>query len=59
MHTHLQNHNSPKGLFERLEQRTKELNAFLVVLAIGLLALDATCFTLLKLTARYRGFLVP
>ncbi len=50
-----QNRNSPKTIFERLDQRVKELNAFLIVLAIGLATLDATCFAALKLWAFYSG----
>ncbi len=51
------NGNSPKTVFEKRERRAKELNAFLIVLAIGLAALDATCFAALKLSAFYSGLL--
>ncbi len=51
------NGESPKTVFERRERRAKELNAFLIVLAIGLAALDATCFAALKLSTFYSGLL--
>lgn len=38
----------PKRLIDRLEHVASELNAFLLVLAIGLAALNLTCFFAFK-----------
>ena len=38
-----------KALAHRLDPWFRELNAFLIVLAVGLAILDVTCFTALKL----------
>ena len=37
-------HDRPKTLVARLDRIAREMNAFLVVLAIGLATLDATCY---------------
>jgi hypothetical protein len=39
----------PKTLMQRLDRNAGELNTFLMVFAIGLAILDATCLTVLKL----------
>ena len=38
-----QEDNSPKRLLARLDRVAREMNAFLLVLALGLAALDLTC----------------
>ena len=42
-----------KTLGQRMDHGFAELNAFLMVLAIGLAILDTTCFTALKLGEAY------
>ncbi len=39
------------GLIGRIDRAAKELNAFLLVLAIGLAVLDFTCFFAFKISA--------
>lgn len=39
----------PKGLAARLDRAAGDLNAFLLVLAIGLATLDLTCFWAFKM----------
>jgi hypothetical protein len=51
------NGNSLKSVVQQLDRRANGLNAFLLVLAIGLATLDATCFAALKLSAFYAGLL--
>jgi hypothetical protein len=41
-------HLAPKALVRRLDRCAGELNAFLMVLAVGLAILDGTCFTALR-----------
>src|SRR3954454_1669220 len=39
---------SPKGLLDRLDRAAGNMNAYLLVIAIGLAALDFTCFSLFQ-----------
>ena len=39
---------SPRALVRRLDRCVAELNAFLMVLAVGLAILDVTCLTALR-----------
>ena len=38
----------PKGLLARLDRAAEKMNAFLLVLAIGLAVLDFTCFWIFR-----------
>jgi hypothetical protein len=42
---------TPKPLVKQLDRWVGEVNTFLVVLAVGLAILDATCFTALRFNA--------
>ena len=44
-----QNGGPAKGFVARLDRATRDLNVFLLVLAIGLAVLDLTCFWAMKL----------
>jgi hypothetical protein len=41
-------HHTAKALVRRLDRCAGELNAFLMVLAVGLAVLDGTCFAMLR-----------
>jgi hypothetical protein len=44
-----QDDRKPKGLLARLDRAAEKMNAFLLVLAIGLAVLDFTCFWVLQI----------
>jgi len=46
---HLPGERVAKPLLDRLDHWLRELNAFLLAVALGLAILDVTCFTALKL----------
>jgi hypothetical protein len=50
---HRSSHNdgNETGFIGRIDRAAKELNAFLLVLAIGLAVLDFTCFFAVKISA--------